>query len=98
MCQVEKPNASLSAERRGTLSYPDIDTFHLSNARDGEQNLEEDVEMKDVETEGEGKRFLRTNGVKKVQNEEYEYDEKCSKKKEKLKDDPSNYPISDGVK
>ena len=28
---VDKPNASLSAERRGSLSYPDIECFFFGN-------------------------------------------------------------------
>jgi hypothetical protein len=30
---VDKPNASLSADRRGTLSYPEIDSFFIKNSR-----------------------------------------------------------------
>jgi hypothetical protein len=30
---VDKPNASLSAERRGTLSYPEIDSFFVNSTR-----------------------------------------------------------------
>jgi hypothetical protein len=29
---VDKPNASLSAERRGTLSYPDLETFFVKDS------------------------------------------------------------------
>jgi hypothetical protein len=34
---VDKPNASLSAERRGTLSYPELDSFFIK--KDGEKNF-----------------------------------------------------------
>jgi hypothetical protein len=48
---VDKPNASLSADRRGTLSYPDLESFIISKGKRSKPRakktgniLEEDIE------------------------------------------------------
>lgn len=46
---MDKPNASLSAERRGSLAYPDIDCFFVykNNRANSEKVREKKQEKKD---------------------------------------------------
>jgi Protein SET DOMAIN GROUP 2 C-terminal len=50
---VDKPNASLSADRRGTLSMPDLESFIVSQKNQDSQKGHKKKKKKGEETEGE---------------------------------------------
>ena len=77
---VEKPNASLSADRRGTLSYPDLESFDLQKPhkksnrprhRKSNRDFSYDTPSEDESSKGErrrGRRKLKSSTSAKLQS------------------------------
>ncbi len=80
---VDKPNASLSAERRGTLSYPDLDSFILKRPPPKQH-------------EGTARQICKKNAGQHIAPliyEESEGDEESAQKKHKKSKKAGVYPL-----